>query len=128
MRMPTAPLATRAEGIEARQGPPLDERLQVLAREVPARDAGQRAHDGDADLNGGQELLHVVLELPHLPSTATARGHQGLDAAALGRDHGDLASREEPVAEEEEEDADGQKGWFAHVRGSQCTRTQTTRL
>ena len=47
---------------EVRQPPARDRRLEVAAREDPAEDAGQGAADRDADLDGRQELVHVVLE------------------------------------------------------------------
>ena len=42
----------------------LQRRLDVAAGQVPAGHPGQRPHQGDADLDRGQEPVHVVLEAP----------------------------------------------------------------
>ena len=59
-----------------------EDRLEVARGQEAAQDAGQGAADGDADLDRGQELVHVVLEAP----CTRARGAAALldEAARCG--------------------------------------------
>ena len=83
--------------------------LEVAAGDVAAQHPGQGAHDRDADLDRGQEPVHVVLEALHPPGGPAALRDQGLDPAPAGGDDRDLAAGEEAVPEQAE-------------RGSRCTR------
>ena len=65
MKRPTIAARHDRRRDEVRQAPARDRRLEVAAREDAAEDAGQGAADRHADLDGGQELVHVVLEGLH---------------------------------------------------------------
>src|SRR5262249_29347902 len=102
-------------GDERRHPRALEEGLEVAGGEVPAEDAGERSHERHADLGGGEELVDVLLEeLDALRSPAAFRD-QGLDPApARGQDR-DLATREEAVPEQAENDRDCDEDRFGHV-------------
>jgi GNAT superfamily N-acetyltransferase len=60
------------------------------------------AGDGDAELDGGEELVNGVLELERGAGTGTAKGDELLDAGLADADQGELRSHEEAAGQDEE--------------------------
>ena len=90
------------------------DRLEVPAGQVTADDAGQGPHEGDPDLDGGQEPVHVVLEVLDPSRTSAALRDELLDAAPAHRDDRDLAAGEEPVPQQAQEDGGNEQHWCRH--------------
>ena len=108
------------EGEEGHDGDDEGEgdRLGVIAEERDAGDVGReapgeggatergsgRSHDGDADLDGGEEPLRVVAQRLHGARGAAALLDELLEPGLAERDDRDLRAGEDPVRHDERED------------------------
>ncbi len=68
-----------------------------------------RRGEGDAELDGGEELVDGVFELQGGAGAGTAEGEELLDAGLADADQSELGGDEEAVRQDEEGDHDGPK-------------------
>ena len=76
----------------------------------------QEAHEGDAQLDGGQQATRALGHATHASSARIALVAELADAAAAHRHERDLRRHEDGVDEDEESDDDDLEGGAAHQR------------